>query len=252
MKILNLFLIPIAIISTTSFASPSRAETNTKTYDKLESQQIAQRTRRARRISYRIPPGARAKNRSRIITARGTATRTINGVTSVANFQTILAPDHVTNTISSHPTFAVYFPEAGGDFVVSLEEKGTRFNKTIWEQNLKVNKAGIKTIALPSSKPGLQPGKDYRFSVKMIVNPNDRSQDIVAQVWLEKVELSAAQKAKINDIADTNDRAIALAQEGVWFDSVSLLVQKRDRNSQELLANLLEQVGLEELEKNSK
>lgn len=253
MKKLNSFWILIAFISITNLAPGSAAranETNTRTeskYEKGETKQVERRTRRARRINYTIPTRARERNRSRIVTARGTATRTINGVTSSENFQTIVAPSHVANTISSHPTFAVYFPEAGGEFVVSLEQKEGRFNKTIWQQTLKADKAGIETITLPANKPGLSVGKDYRFSVQMVVNPNDRSQDVVAQVWLQRVELSPQTQAKINSIQDADERAIALAEEGVWFDAVEVLVQNQDRSSQELLATLLDQVGLEEV-----
>ena len=246
MKILSWFWILIPLISLSAFAPASKAETNIKTYDKPNTQQRTRRIRRRRRISYRIPVRARVNNRSRIITTRGTATR--NGLSENKNFQTIVAPNHVANTISSHPTFAVYFPEAKGEFIVSLEEKGRKFNNKIWQQNLKVNKAGITTVTLPANIVGLQSGKDYRFSVKMVVNPKDRSQDIVAQVWLQKIELSPEIKAQIDLISNPEDRAIALAERGIWFDTIALLIENNDRSSRDLLINLLKQIGLEEVE----
>lgn len=251
MKIANLFWMTITFICLSGFTPEARSaakNTNTTIHDKAKIEQTAiRRRRRIRRISYRIPALARANNRSRIITARGSATR--NGLNSNENFQTIVAPNHVANTISSHPTFAVYFPEAKGNYVVALEEKGRKFNKIVWQQNLSVDKAGIKTITLPANKVGLQAGIDYRLSVQKVVNSNDRSQDIVAQVWMQKVELSPEIRRKIDNIKDLNDQAIELANQGVWFDTVALLVNQNDRASRKLLANLLEQVGLQEVEK---
>lgn len=249
MKFLNVFWIGITVISLSAFVPEVQAKENktTTTYNKAETKEIVRSRRRVRRISYRIPAQARANNRSRIITARGSATRRPGN--SSEDFQTILAPNHVANTISSHPTFAVHFPEAQGNYVVTLEEKGSKFNNTIWQQNLKVDKPGIQTIKIPKNIAGLQTGKDYRFSVKRVLNPSDRSQDVVAQVWLQKVEISPEVAAKIAKITDPSERAIVLANEAIWFDSIASLVEQNDPVARELLANLLEQVGLQEAQK---
>ena len=81
MKTSNLFWMTIAFICLSVFAPEARSaakNTNTTIHDKAEIEQIVRRRRRIRRISYRIPALARANNRSRIITARGSATR--NGI----------------------------------------------------------------------------------------------------------------------------------------------------------------------------
>ena len=176
---------------------------------------------------------------------RGSATRNEGNSRIIERYFQILSPsDFSVTTISTHPGFFVYFDRPSNyRTIVSLEENQGKTNKVVWQQEIEVKSAGFKRITIPGNEKGLEYGKDYRFSVLMVRDPQYRSHDIVAQVWLERAELPPQLKDEMDSIVDPVSKATVLAENGIWIDAIDLLKQG---NSQ-LTADLLAQVGLEEI-----
>ncbi len=226
---------------------PTQAEKKNATSNSTNTETIRNERRT---ITYVTPRKVQdPRNKQRFFNPRATATRNDRDRDSNLNTVGIIAPNEYAYTISSHPTFTLYLPIKGRNINLLLEEKGTDSNQLIWEENIQVAKAGINTVTLPRDKKGLQVGKDYRFVVSEIVNPQDRSEDIVAQVWLSRLELSTATKAKLANINDAGERAIILAEQGIWYDSVALLINST--KDSDLFASLLNQVNFKNIERQS-
>lgn len=156
-------------------------------------------------------------------------------------FQIIAPTVKPSATISSHPSFTVYFDRPSNyQTFVSLEINQGNTNEIFWEKEIKVEQAGFRTITFPASEEELKPGRDYRFSVEMVVDPEYRAYDIVAQVWFEKVNLPAELTTKMDNSSDL-ERAIILAKNGIWYDTLTLLQQE---NRTKLIKDVLSQVGL--------
>lgn len=203
------------------------------------------RSHRERRIVYVVPRMV-DDSRKRVINVRGTATRNSDPNMLDLNFPVIIAPKEIANTISARPQFLVYLPK-GSKISMLLEEKGPDFNKKIWEQNFQVTSTGITKVTLPKNTEGLEVGKEYRLLVNKVVSDDDRSADIIAQVWLKRVEIEDSDRALIKSAENLVDRAAILAGLGLWYDTTALLADNQNSGSIDLLGDLLKQVDLSEL-----
>lgn len=221
-------------------ANENQSETRTRN---PESQEENKQTRR--RINYTRSDRSIRENSTRIIKTRGSATR--NGTIAEEYFEILAPTDSPSATISSHPSFTVYFDlPSNYTTIATLEENFGNTSKIFWEQEINVDSPGLKTITVPTEQKGLQPGKEYRFSVVMVVDRENRSHDIVAQVWLEQIELPPEVSRQIEESSEAIEVAAILAENGVWYDAMVLLLQEKDSYSS-LTANLLSQVGLQEV-----
>lgn len=202
---------------------------------------------RTRRISYTIPkPKKRSSNTNRTNRVRATATRT-EGLKN-ENLPVILSPiNHVANTVSSNPSIPVYFPNTDERVTIQLEENLGKTRELIWVQDFLIPSEGIIEIKLPTDSVKLELGKDYRFTVVKKSDSENRSLDIVAQIWLNRVGLSEELQRRLDRSTTKAERAIILAQNGIWFDALDNLLEQNDRYSEELLISLLAQTQLIEI-----
>ena len=164
----------------------------------------------------------------------------------------VVTPDHVGQTTSAQPSLFWYIdqvPDASMriEFVL-LDEEGT---EPLVDKFLAPPKsAGIHRIRLADYGAKLATGTEYEWSVALILDPNDRSKDIVATGWIDRVEPSERLVSRL--ATEGQDRAVAIyANEGLWYDAFSTLSDEIDRDPaaeqpRQQRASLLRQVGLEE------
>src|SRR5207247_233074 len=91
-------------------------------------------------------------------------------------------------------------------------------------------------------------GVEYEWVVAMVVDPDSRSQDVLASGYIQRVEPSPALAAKLATAVKSELPAI-YAEEGNWYDALdalSNLIEARPDNKdfQIQRASLLQQVGL--------
>jgi hypothetical protein len=94
----------------------------------------------------------------------------------------------------------------------------------------------------------LKPSVVYRWSVAAVIDPLNRSQDVVAYGIVKRVEPSARLVAQLAQARDQDKPAIYAAN-GIWYDAVeSLSTQIQHSPNDEALkqerAGLLKQVAL--------
>ncbi|HEY9747081.1 MAG TPA: DUF928 domain-containing protein [Allocoleopsis sp.] len=88
--------------------------------------------------------------------------------------------------------------------------------------------AGIASLSLPTdvNLPPLKPGQDYRWSVSLICNPGDRSQDVTVEGWVQRVEPGSAVSQQLKQ-ANPRDRPAVYARNSLWFNTLEALVDQR-------------------------
>ncbi|WP_206755546.1 DUF928 domain-containing protein [Trichocoleus sp. FACHB-262] len=88
--------------------------------------------------------------------------------------------------------------------------------------------AGIASLNLPTdvNLPPLKSGQDYRWSVSLICNPGDRTQDVTVDGWVQRVTPSSTVNQQLKQ-ADPRDRPAVYAQNGIWFNTIETLVDQR-------------------------
>jgi hypothetical protein len=109
--------------------------------------------------------------------------------------------------------------------------------------------AGIHAIRLSRFNVELKPKVIYRWSVAVIVDPENRSQDIIANGVIERTDLSSDLAGKLAQASDA-DKPALYADNGIWYDSLQAISDQIDLDPKNAAlrkerSDLLNQIGLD-------
>jgi len=163
----------------------------------------------------------------------------------------VVVPDHVGQTLSSQPSL-FYFIDQVPDPSIQIEftlldEDGEE--PLVAKRLPAPTSAGVHRIRLADEDVELKTGTEYEWSIALILDPDQRSKDIVATGWIDRVEGSGQLLARLESGAY---RPAALyAEEGLWYDALAAVSDEIDRNPDDAAlkrqrADLMRQVGLTE------
>jgi hypothetical protein len=192
----------------------------------------------------------------------GTPTRTQSGATRgtrgcpvAENSPSLVAvvPNNTFGvTLRSHPTFLFYLPvmTTGAtpppvEFVIrDLDDNDiykVRFNTN--------GQGGIASISLPenSGVKGLELNKDYRWSVAIICQMNDRGRDIVTEGLIQRVAVPPELSPNALEGKSVIEEAEILSRAGIWYDSVALIAEIQRQRPLTQWTNILQAVELLDL-----
>jgi hypothetical protein len=160
----------------------------------------------------------------------------------------VVAPEHVGLTTASSPSLFWYVdrvPESKVQVEFTLnDENGVK--PLVQKIVATPKRAGIHRIRLSDFGVKLAPGAEYEWSVALILDPKERSKDIVATTWIESVKPSAELSSRLKADGAT---ASVYAEEGIWYDALGALSDQIESDPSntalaEQRADLLRQVGL--------
>ena len=192
------------------------------------------------------PPGERAP-----VNTVGTGSRETTDPDALA----LLPPGSYTQTTSDRPTLMLYLPETGADRAfVSVKEVDGKFHHQTQVSLAEDN--GIVEVPFPQDAPALEVGRDYLWQV-ILLAPGERLEpDTPAlRITMARVEATPAVNAGGTDVltpAIALDRAVDLAEAGLWIDTLQVLADARRSNPdnadlEKEWLDLLSQVGLGEV-----
>lgn len=144
----------------------------------------------------------------------------------------LLAPSQQPGkTTSVRPTFAWFVRDADGmpmefrlyeqtstGFQVVQEIKGDRLKST----------PGIMVLPPDQTMPELTPGKNYRWQVELICNPDSPSGNLFAESELQVVAIQPQLKSQLQQQRDRMKQAQLYAQANLWYDSLSVAFSPRN------------------------
>jgi hypothetical protein len=161
----------------------------------------------------------------------------------------VVTPEHVGQTTSSSPSlfwFVDRVPDSSirVEFTLLAEED---IDPIVQKIIPTPKRAGIHRIRLSDFGVTLSPGAEYEWSVALILDSKERSKDIVATSWIDRVEPSAQLSKRLKSDGAT---ATVYAEEGMWYDAIGALSDQIDSDPTnvqlaEQRADLLRQVGLD-------
>lgn len=126
-----------------------------------------------------------------------------------------LAPAQTALTSQAAPT--LYFYVSGGSSSVIEFSMGTESGESLTEQTLPaVSKAGIQAIKLSDFNVQLEKGKEYRWTVAVVSDPENRGKDVIASATIRREDTNIA----LNDTKK-------LAEVGVWYDLLQTLSEQK-------------------------
>jgi hypothetical protein len=161
---------------------------------------------------------------------------------------TVLTPDQTALTVQEQPSLFWYQSDpADVPFELTLLT-GNTVQPLLQLQLPSARNAGIQRLNLADHNVKLVPGVEYEWVVALVVDPKNRSKDVVASGWIERVEPSASLRSRLAN-ARAEDLPSVYAEEGIWLDMLTAMsalidAHPKDRPLQEARTALLDQVGL--------
>jgi hypothetical protein len=150
----------------------------------------------------------------------------------------VLAPPHTGLTRAATPTVWWHLAaDCGHPVEITLLDTTSFTAPPLLEQRLAPPPAGFHATTLAPLGARLEPGRDYRFNVAVVVDSERRSSDVFASATLRRVA---------EDAAGSEADAHALAAAGLWFDAIDAVMRAGDdAAARTARAALLTQVDLD-------
>lgn len=161
------------------------------------------------------------------ITRIGGGTRSVDK-SSVINVQ-VLAPAQVGLTSQASPTLYWYISTVSPipiEFSIVAENDGDLLSERTLPP---VTKVGIQSIKLSELNVQLEKGKEYRWTIAAVINPENREKDVIASATIRREETNIG-------LTDTKQ----LANSGIWYDLLQNLYEQKSSQ----IAELLKQVDI--------
>jgi hypothetical protein len=191
------------------------------------------------------PPKRGGFKRSDGTGSRAEAARVCGKVATVP--LTLLAPsDHIGQTISARPTFFWYLADKQ-TVTFKLVEPGVR--KPLLTKTVRVEKPGIVPLELPKDAPELALNKDYRWSIAVVCNTDENSEEGFELSFIRRVAQTPELSRQLATAKSDQSRAQIYASQGLWYDALATLSQAsaadpKNRSVHNSLVSLLDQIGL--------
>lgn len=140
-------------------------------------------------------------------------------------------------TAAARPTFHWYMPENTFQATEFVLYKVTELSPIQEQEILRVRfpvnqRAGVVGFQLPDHRlvPPLEVGQDYHWQALLICDPDDPSENQVANGWVKRTALSPQLKTQLARATPTAkfDR---LAEEGLWYDALQQLDMMRSQET---------------------
>jgi hypothetical protein len=170
-----------------------------------------------------VPPPSIGGPRGRTI---GAATRSarLPGPTLYS-----LVPEHTGQTVSTQPSLFWYLDRLPSEdttvyFTLTTEQE---IDPIAEIQLPKVSKAGIQRVDLAQHSIKLELGTEYEWTIAVVVDPDQRANDVVTVGWVVVVEKPAG----------LEPTARSYAAHGIWYDAIAAAPD-------DFRADLLREVGL--------
>ena len=163
----------------------------------------------------------------------------------------VLAPDHTGLTVQEQPAIYWYLSKST-TYPIELTIIDNQTIQPLVEQRISGPiQPGVQRVQLADYDLHLSPGVPYRWSVALVVDPENRSRDILAGGFIERIALPETLQAQLAGASKARIPFI-YAEAGLWYDSLAAISELIDaapnnpslRNQR---ASLLEQVQLAEV-----
>lgn len=155
-------------------------------------------------------------------------------------------------TLEARPTFYWHVPvtvSPTAEFVL-LDTDDNEVYRTTFQLS---GNAGIIQVSLKdqAGAPALEVGKDYHWYFSLVCDPGDRSGDIFAEGWIQRIDPPSSLASQLAAVPES-DRPAVYAQAGIWYDALSTLANLRQTEPQNTTAStqwetLLRSVGLDNI-----
>lgn len=194
------------------------------------------------------------------VNREGGATRGSECIQDNGSLIALVPASRFGETIAEYPTVFWYMPKTAAaqlEFVLKdanqEEIYSTIYTLAKSADNMVVGSPGIMSLTLPAfaNLPPLEVNQEYYWTLALVCNPTDRSEDLVVGGGIKRVQPDATFARQVQQ-ATPQERISLYANKRLWYETLATLVElQRDRpNSNDLRSafnKLLTSVGLQGL-----
>ena len=160
----------------------------------------------------------------------------------------VLAPEHAGLTSKEQPSLYWYLSGASRTNKLELTWNVERSRETLLSVSVNEPSSGFHQLDLAKHNITLQPGMAYRFSIALVIDPENRSRDVFASGVIIRTNLAPSLEQKLHP-AIHEERPFFCAEAGLWYDALESLAnliaaQPANPHFLEQRDALLNQVGL--------
>ena len=161
----------------------------------------------------------------------------------------VLVPDQIALTTQAQPSLYWYQSKAAKTVCEIAVTESKNPKPLLMLKSSAPTPAGIHAIRLSKFNVELKPKSIYRWSVAMIVDPNNRSEDIIASGVIQRVDPPADFAGKLAHLDGSGQTAL-YAQNGFWYDALQSISDQIDHaptdpSLHQERASLLRQIGMD-------
>ncbi len=167
----------------------------------------------------------------------------------------VLAPDHTGFTLTEQPDLYWYISKQADQPIEVIINDEAAVEPMVEFQLKPPIQAGLHRIRLSERGTRLQPGVTYEWFVSLLTDSEDPSQEVVAGGTIQRVAADSPVRKKaestLQSASGTDAKWRGYAASGIWYDAVSALASRMDRQPgdkalRQQLADLLDDVELAE------
>ncbi len=163
------------------------------------------------------------------------------------DLQLLTPDDHIATTVSSHPTFFWSISNTSLPVRFTLIEPGVA--KPIMDRKFMVTRPGVVEVKLPSDRPGLKLGKEYRWTVSIVCNEERPSENTYAYSWIKRVAVTPKLAQNLAGVDKRSQRSLVYARSGIWYEALldsytGYKAHPQDKIALWYFSRLLNQIGV--------
>lgn len=148
------------------------------------------------------------------------------------NLVALLPDTNLGLTTTAYPRFFWSIPQnnaSGVEFSLYAVDAQKNNRQLLYQTTFSISgESAIASLELPQTAnlPPLAANQDYRWTLALVCNPDDRAQDITVEGWVQRNTPSNALNQQLQKAAP-RDRPAIYAQNGFWFDTLATLAEQR-------------------------
>jgi hypothetical protein len=150
---------------------------------------------------------------------------------------TVLAPEEVGLTTKEQPSL-YWFQSKSTNTHVTLTIIRKKEAQPVLNAEIEVLSDGIQRVRLTDCHIHLDAGVEYKWSVAVVMDPKDRSNDVIASGVIKHVKPSAQLVGKLVG-APASELPTIYAAEGIWYDSLEALSNLVDAHPRDAKLRLI-------------
>lgn len=134
-------------------------------------------------------------------------------------------------TMHDRPTVWIYLPPTQAKTLeFSVFDQNRR---GLYQTTIDIDKTGFVPIALPASAPALSQNQPYYWTVALVCNPNERTNDSITGGWIQQKAIDVALRQRLNR-ATLAEQIRLIAKAGFWYEAVDVYLRSTHLHNPQL------------------